>query len=110
MKAVSGSNRFYLTAIPVLLLGLALLALTFFGFMGIGRGGGNFAFDMRYLYVAGEMWEGFSSPYDVGAFKQSMKSIANIDSVSYAYPPIPRRWGCCFRPGRPMRRLSLSAS
>lgn len=101
MKAVSGSNRFYLTAIPVLLLGLALLALTFFGFMGIGRGGGNFAFDMRYLYVAGEMWEGFSSPYDVGAFKQSMKSIANIDSVSYAYPPNSSPLGLLLSAGSP---------
>jgi len=101
MKAVSGSNRFYLTAIPVLLLGLSLLALTFFGFMGIGRGGGNFAFDMRYLYVAGEMWEGFSSPYNVDAFKESMKSIAGIDSVSYAYPPNSSPLGLLLSAGSP---------
>ncbi len=73
--------------LPAVILILGILALLMFGFGGIGRGDGNFAFDMRYLFVAGEMWEAPISPYVFDMFHNSMKSIVDIDSVSYAYPP-----------------------
>lgn len=62
------------------------VALALFGVAGFGRGG-MFAVDMRYLYVAGDLWEGMRSPYDGAAFKAAMKTVANIDSIAYAYPP-----------------------
>lgn len=81
----SSTARIYLLPVVFFLLGVSSLVM--FGFVGIGRGDGNFAFDMRYLFVAGEMWEAFQSPYTFEKFHNSMKSIVNIDSVSYAYPP-----------------------
>lgn len=72
---------------PAAIILMAILALVLFGILGVGRGG-IFAVDMRYLYVAGEMWERMLSPYDAAGFKVAMKTIADIDSISYAYPPI----------------------
>lgn len=69
------------------LLVLALIALVSFGFLGIGRGGSSYAFDMSYIHVAGEMWDHLRSPYDAADFKAHMKSIAGFDSEIYAYPP-----------------------
>lgn len=85
--SVAASGRAVGTAIPVVFLALSVLALTLFGYMGVGRGGTLFAFDMRYLYIAGEMWGQFSSPYDVDSFKGAMKTLLDIDSGNFAYPP-----------------------
>lgn len=69
------------------LLVLGATALILFGYVGMGRGNGTFAFDSLYFYVSGEMWENGTTPYDPAAFKNQMDVIANIQSVSYAYPP-----------------------
>ncbi|MCQ0970164.1 DUF2029 domain-containing protein [Paracoccus sp. TK19116] len=83
--AISSKTGIYILSAAFLILGA--LALAMFGFGGVGRGDGNFASDMLYLFVAGEMWEAGSSPYVFDMFREDMKSIVNIDSVSYAYPP-----------------------
>lgn len=82
---VSGRARGF--ALPAVFLSLSLLALALFGYMGVGRGGTLFAFDMRYLYIAGDMWRQFASPYDVDSFKDAMKTMLDIDSGNFAYPP-----------------------
>ncbi|WP_449041006.1 glycosyltransferase family 87 protein [Paracoccus sp. (in: a-proteobacteria)] len=69
------------------LLVLAVAALVAFGFLGVGRGGGIYGFDMRYIHVAGEMWDNLQTPYDAADFKAHMKSIADFDSEIFAYPP-----------------------
>lgn len=73
--------------LAAVMLFLSVIALVLFGLIGIGRGGGDFAHDMRYLFVAGEMWEAARSPYDFDAFRDSMMWMVGIDAVSYAYPP-----------------------
>lgn len=73
--------------IAMAMLLLAVVALVQFGYVGTGRGGGLFSFDSRYFYVSGEMWETGATPYDPAVFKDEMARIANIQSVSYAYPP-----------------------
>ncbi|WP_170295036.1 glycosyltransferase family 87 protein [Paracoccus aestuariivivens] len=55
--------------------------------VGIGRDGGNFAFDMPYLYVAGDMWEKAISPYSADVFKATMHGIIGTSDGNYAYPP-----------------------
>jgi hypothetical protein len=72
--------------IPLILLLLGMLALTAFGFLGVGREG-SFAFDMPYLYVAGEMWKDHLSPYELDDFRLHMASLADVESERYAYPP-----------------------
>ncbi len=73
--------------IPFTLLVLGIAALVLFGYVGVGRGASSFSFDALYFYVSGEMWEIGSTPYDPVQFKGQMDAIANIQSVSYAYPP-----------------------
>lgn len=73
-------------ALSIALLSLSVMSLIMFGYYGAGRAG-NFAFDMPYLQVAGEMWRHFANPYDVESFKESMRQIAGVDSGNYAYPP-----------------------
>lgn len=80
----NSSGRF---AIAAGLLVLAVAALVCFGFLGVGRGGGIYGFDMRYIHVAGEMWDNLRNPYDAADFKAHMKSIADFDSEIFAYPP-----------------------
>lgn len=74
------------SAIPAIFFALGLIALALFGYYGMGRDG-EFAFDMPYLQVAGEMWQQYSNPYDVETFKDNMKRIGHIDAGNYAYPP-----------------------
>ncbi len=80
----NSSGRF---AMAAGLLVLAVAALVAFGFLGVGRGGGIYGFDMRYIHVAGEMWDNLQTPYDAADFKAHMKSIADFDSEIFAYPP-----------------------
>lgn len=80
-------NKFYnnssvLTTFSI----FSMIFLIMFGYYGVGRSG-EFAFDMPYLQVAGEMWRNFANPYDVESFKENMKHIAGLDSGNYAYPP-----------------------
>lgn len=80
----NSSGRFPIAAV---LLVLAMAALAAFGFLGVGRGGGIYGFDMRYIHVAGEMWDNLRNPYDAADFKAQMKSTADFDSEIFAYPP-----------------------
>lgn len=68
-------------------LGLAVIALVGFGFLGIGRGGSSYAFDLRYFWTAGEVWERMQSPYDRPVFGAAMAVIDYPDAGAYAYPP-----------------------
>lgn len=72
--------------VPVALLALGFLSLAAFGLLGVGRGGGEFAFDMPYLFTAGEMWEDGASPYGAD-FKARMNALLAGDPSGYAYPP-----------------------
>jgi hypothetical protein len=65
----------------------AVCAFILFGFAGLGRRDMPFALDIRYFFVAGEMWEQHQSPYISGEFKAAMISKAALQSGSYAYPP-----------------------
>lgn len=65
---------------------LSVMFLIMFGYYGVGRSG-QFAFDMPYLQVAGEMWRNLANPYDVESFKENMKLVTGLDSGNYAYPP-----------------------
>lgn len=85
LPATSSTRMSYILPVVMLLVGVA--ALVMFGYAGVARGGGNFAFDSMYFYVSGEMWEDGSTPYDPASFKTQMSTIADIQSVSYAYPP-----------------------
>ena len=67
---------------------LSVMFLIMFGYYGVGRSG-QFAFDMPYLQVAGEMWRNLANPYDVESFKENMKLVTGLDSGNYAYPPNP---------------------
>lgn len=80
-------HRFYTNSFtPITFFILSMMFLIMFGYYGVGRGG-EFAFDMPYLQVAGEMWRHSANPYDVESFKDNMKRIADIASGNYAYPP-----------------------
>lgn len=68
-------------------LGLGLIAYAGFGFMGVGRGDSSYAFDLRYFWTAGEVWERLQSPYDDAAFGAAMTEIDYPDAGAYAYPP-----------------------
>lgn len=72
--------------VPSLFLIFGFLALLAFGFAGVGRPG-SYAFDMPYLFTAGEMWESRLSPYELNNFQLHMEPVAGADSGSYAYPP-----------------------
>lgn len=88
MHIFSGIHSFRVFyIIPFTMLILSVVALILFGYVGVARGTNNFSFDALYFFVAGEMWETGATPYDPAAFKSQMDSIANIQSVSYAYPP-----------------------
>lgn len=78
-------SRIYILPLAFLLLGA--MAMLLFGFVGMGRGDGDFAHDMRYLFVAGEIWQASQSPYVLDGFRQAMKTTVDIDAVSFAYPP-----------------------
>lgn len=86
-RSGSRMNIAYRLWMPAVLVILALLALLAFGFLGIGRGGGNFAFDLPYVHVAGKMWAGLLNPYDAAEFKLHMKAVTGAESEIYAYPP-----------------------
>jgi hypothetical protein len=73
--------------LSITLLIAACFALTLFGIVGVGRGGGHFSADMRYLYVAGELWHEQKTPYNADVFKILMRSRADIISGAFAYPP-----------------------
>lgn len=68
-------------------LGLGLFAYAGFGFLGIGRGDSSYAFDLRYFWTAGEVWEHLQSPYDPQVFGTEMAAIDYPDAGAYAYPP-----------------------
>ncbi|MBD9527424.1 glycosyltransferase family 87 protein [Paracoccus sp. PAR01] len=86
MSWVSGAEKatFPKYALALLLLGAVFFVI--FGIVGIGRSG-EFAFDMPYLYVAGDIWEKGASPYSADLFKEAMRGIMGTADGNYAYPP-----------------------
>lgn len=68
---------------------MALIALLAFGILGIGRARGIAAsnFDMRYLYIAGQMWLNGETPYNGPAFAKLALERFDLIAGAFAYPP-----------------------
>jgi hypothetical protein len=60
-----------------------------FGILGIGRACGLAAsnFDMRYYYLAGQMWLHGQTPYDGPAFAKLALERFDLKAGAFAYPP-----------------------
>lgn len=89
MSAADDQHRAKTPLWALAVVAAALLALAATGVLGVGRAGGLAAsnFDMRYLYVAGEMWSAGESPYDGAAFTRIALERFELDAGAFAYPP-----------------------
>jgi hypothetical protein len=67
----------------------AMAALLCFGVVGIGRGDAPAFHDVRYFYIAGEMFRHGLNPYDFHLFQAAAVQLdpGNSDIGVYPYPP-----------------------